>query len=86
MSVDMVEPRKGHRRRSPGSYTPQSESIAARARKAGINPSTLIKRIAKGLLPPIASAPPPWEVEGCSRRHWYWKQAKAAKARKSAKP
>ena len=77
MSVDVMKPGKDH------SYTPQSESIAARARKAGLNPRTLIKRIAQGLLPPIASAPPPWEVEGVPRRTWYGRKARA---RKSAKP
>ncbi len=78
MSVDQVKPRP------PRNYTPRSECMAAKARAAGMSVKTYLKWLReareRGQEPPFVPVRPPWEVEGCSRRHWYWKQAKARKA------
>ena len=89
MSVDQIKTGKPRTPRNylPGNYTPRSQSMAAKARAAGMCVKTYLKWLReareRGEAPPLVPVAPPWELEGCSRRHWYWKQAKA---RKSAKP
>jgi hypothetical protein len=81
MSVDSMKPRP------PRNYTPRSQSLAAQARALGVDVSTLFRRrkraLEKGELPPVVLVPPPWELEGCTRLNWYYRQRKARKGTRS---
>jgi len=33
--------------------------------------------------PPVVLVPPPWELEGCTRLNWYYRQRKARKGTRS---